>query len=276
MSDSVCAMVLSFITNDPALAIAAGGIDRVFIDLERMGKAERQFGRALFISDHKIGDVRRMKEAVPSAKIMVRIDPLHDHTKQQIDRVISYGASSIMLPYFHSMDKAKEFVDIIAGRAVAALLVETPESVAVLPALCRLAGVGEIHTGLNDLSIALKYAFLFDVIADGTIDRICGILRDGGVPFGFGGIGSLSRKDLPVDPECVLAEQVLQGATRGWLSRTFREVPAAKLPEEVCKIRNAIEFWRSADPGAQAEIRAQLRCQILSASANIDHSAQMR
>lgn len=143
-----------------------------------------------------------------------------------------------------------------------------------------VSGSRPLRSGLTNASVrswALSgHRYSSSSSPSGRRCTIFSILRDGGVPFGFGGIGSLSRKDLPVDPECVLAEQVLQGATRGWLSRTFREVPAAKLPEEVCKIRNAIEFWRSADPGAQAEIRAQLRCQILSASANIDHSAQMR
>ena len=261
-------MVLSFITNNLALAVAGdkAGIDRVFIDLENLGKAKRQAGRSLFLSDHEIEDVRRMKEAVREAKIMVRIDPLHLHTKRQIDWVTGYGADVILLPYFHRIDEANRFVDLVAGRAVAALLVETPEAVSVLPVLCRLPGIGEIHIGLNDLSLAMNRSFLFDIVADGTVDRICSVLRDSGLPFGFGGIGSLSRNDLPLEPEAVLAEQVLQGATRGWLSRTFRDLPIEKLDEEVRRIRLTVDFWQNADRYQQEEIRARLRGQILAVS----------
>ena len=47
------------ITNDPAFARrcdALGGF-RLFVDLERLGKAERQAGRNTFISAHRMDDV---------------------------------------------------------------------------------------------------------------------------------------------------------------------------------------------------------------------------
>jgi hypothetical protein len=47
------------ITNDPAFARrcdALGGF-RLFVDLERLGKAERQAGRNTFISAHEIEDI---------------------------------------------------------------------------------------------------------------------------------------------------------------------------------------------------------------------------
>jgi len=264
-------MVLSFITNDTAMAAAgeSAGIERVLIDLERLGKAERQCGRRLFLSDHRLGDVRRMKQALGTADIMVRLDPLHAGSRWQIDQVIRDGAAIVMLPWFHRLEQAQEFIDLVEGRAAVALLVETPEAVAVLRSLCKLPGVAEIHVGLNDLSLALNRPFLFDVIADGTMDRICAILRGSGVSFGFGGIGSLSRNDLPIHPEWVLAEQVLQGATRGWLSRTFREVPNSRLFQEVQVLHSAIEFWKLAGPRQQAAIKARLRREIRSVSSGM-------
>jgi hypothetical protein len=131
-------MLLSLITNDRAMAEAAddAGIDRIFIDLEKEGRRERQSGRSLFLSDHTLADVRRMKEAVRRASIMVRVDSRRPHSREQIDMAIGYGAAVVLLPYFRGIDEAAEFVDVVAGRAVAALLVETPESVAILPSLC--------------------------------------------------------------------------------------------------------------------------------------------
>ncbi len=261
-------MLLSLITNDVAKAEVAdsAGIDRIFVDLERAGKPDRQHGRSLFLADHSIHDVQRVRKVIRHATILVRIDSPSFYTREQIDSVIEYGASVVMLPYFHSLEQAAAFVEMVAGRATAALLVETPEAVALLPALCGLPGVGEIHVGLNDLSLALGRPFLFDVVADGTIDRICTILRGCGMPFGFGGIGSLARTDLPLDPESVLAEQVTQGATRGWLGRTFRDLPLSRVHGEVARIRKAIEYWRSADAEQVALVRLSLRKQIVAQS----------
>ena len=49
-------MILSLITDDVDLAAEAerAGIDRIMIDLEREGKAQRQAGRNLFQSSHRL------------------------------------------------------------------------------------------------------------------------------------------------------------------------------------------------------------------------------
>lgn len=268
-------MLLSLITNDLEMAGAAdaGGIDRIFIDLEKTGKPERQSGHALFVSDHRAVDVRRMKAILRRAEIMVRVDSPHLDKRAQIDQVIDYGADVVLLPYFHGIDEASEFVAAVAGRAVAALLVETPESAAILPSLCALPGIGEIHIGLNDLSIGLGRPFLFDPVVDGTVDRMCQTLRGFGMAFGFGGIASLSRSDLPLKAEWVLAEQVAQGATRGWLSRTFRDIPPSKVSEELGRVRTAIDYWSSAPSQELATIRGGLRRQIVAESERVKADA---
>jgi len=72
-------MELSLITNNPALANLAedAGIDRIFIDLERLDKAERQVDRGLFLSDHCFNDIERIRHVLYRANLMVRVDPLH-------------------------------------------------------------------------------------------------------------------------------------------------------------------------------------------------------
>lgn len=262
-------MKLSIITKDPDLAIQAeaAGIDRIFIDLERLGKAERQTGRNLFLSDHCLLDIAKIRRVIHKAKVLVRIDPLHPGSKQQIANGIDAGADMIMLPYFHRLDEAQEFVDLVRGKATALLLVETPEAAAILADLCRLPGVSEIHVGLNDLSISLGKQFLFDLIVDGTAEKLCDVLRRSGLPFGFGGIGCLKRRDLPVAPELILAFQICQGATRGWLGRSFRDFKISQLRESVAELRAAIEYWNSADLQEKERMRLELMCQISSVSA---------
>jgi hypothetical protein len=257
-------MELSLITNDPATARAAedAGIERIFIDLERLGKEARQRGRPLFQSTHQIDDVARVKDALRRARVMVRVDPPHPGTCRQVRRVIELGADFVMLPWFDRLREAADFVAFVGDRARAVPLVECAGALAVLPDLCRLPGVAEIHVGLNDLSMSLGRRHWFEVLTDPALDAACATLRDAGVAFGFAGISSLSRSDLPVDPELVLAEQVCQGASRGWLGRTFRETALGDLGREVEKLRKAIAFWESAGAEERAAMRARLGARI--------------
>ncbi len=260
-------MKLSLITNSAEVARRgeAAGIDRLFIDLERQGKAERQQGRQLFLSDHTLADVPRIKDVLRQAELMVRLDPLHAGSRDQIAAVIDGGADLLMLPYFQHCAQAEEFVELVAGRAKVVLLVETREAADNLEELARLPGVAEVHIGLNDLSLSLGKTFLFELLADGTIDRLCAILRHCGLPFGFGGIGCLQRRDLPIPPELVLAEQVCQGSTRGWLGRTFREAESTALQQNVLLLRQAIARWQAVDETQIKELRLQLKAHIDSA-----------
>src|SRR4051812_20885162 len=79
------------ITNDPAFAQrcdALGGF-RLFVDLERAGKAERQAGRNTFISTHQVEDVGRVKRVLQRSRLMVRVNPLHAGTASEIDAVLA-------------------------------------------------------------------------------------------------------------------------------------------------------------------------------------------
>jgi hypothetical protein len=88
-------------------------------------------------------------------------------------------------------------------------------------------------------------------------------LRRSGIPFGFGGIASINRTDLPVPPSLFLAEQICQGATRGWLGRTFRELDLSSLDENIQCIRKEIDRWQSANPYDTLVMRNTLRLNLL-------------
>jgi 2-keto-3-deoxy-L-rhamnonate aldolase RhmA len=257
-------MLLTFITNSaPAAREAArAGIDRLMIDLERRGKAERQFGASLFHSDHQIFDVSRIRNIVPEMEISVRVDPLHWGSREQIDSVIAQGAGVVMLPFFHTLDEVRQFLAFVNGRAKTALLVETAEALAILPAICGTPGVGEIHFGLNDLRISLNNETIFDVLEDGTVAQACRTVAAFGIPYGIGGIASLNRKDLPISPFLMLAAQVHLGCTRGWLGRTFRDLPLHRISAETELIYETVIEHSNSSPMVRERVSRQLREQI--------------
>lgn len=257
-------MKLSLITNNVDVAKIAenSGVDRVMIDLEKKGKAERQSSRNLFLSDHTILDIMPIRKILRKSELLVRIDPLHDLSSNQIKRVIKEGADMIMLPYFHSLDQAHEFISVIDGKAKSVLLVETIDSVHILKSLSELPGLSEIHIGLNDLSISLGIDNIFELFLNGTVDTVCSTMRDSNIPFGFGGIGRLDRIDLPINPELMLAEQVLQGATRGWLGRTFRDTDLKNLSEHVNAIRHKIDYFHSISDKEKMTHKLELKTNI--------------
>jgi hypothetical protein len=73
--------------------------------------------------------------------------------------------------------------------------------------------------GLNDLSLGYGMKFMFQLLADGTVERLCNAFRDKGIPYGFGGIASLGKGLLPA--EYVIAEHYRLGSTCAILSRSF-------------------------------------------------------
>lgn len=245
-------MILNFITNNPALAQEAdqSGVERIMIDLERKNKAIRQSGKDLFLSDHSMQDLPKIKSVLRNAGLMVRINSLDADSKQEIDEVIALGADYIMLPYFHSKEEAALFCSYVNGRAQTSLLVETAEAAKQIHELAAMP-VHEIHIGLNDLQISMNFKSIFEPVHNGFIEQLCQVLQQSGKQYGFGGIGRIARNDLPISPERILAEQVRLGCNIGWLGRTFRQNMEETLnPEEVknelAHLRAAISKWRAA------------------------------
>lgn len=73
---------LMYITNRPEIAQIAesAGVDRIFVDLEYIGKIERQGGMDTVQSHHTLNDVKRIAEATTIAELLVRVNPIHDAT----------------------------------------------------------------------------------------------------------------------------------------------------------------------------------------------------
>ena len=102
---------LTLICGDARLAQAAhrAGVDRILVDLERLGKAERQAGRPLFISDYSWDDAAAVRAALPAGSFFLRLDPWHEGSAEQIEQALALGADGLMAPYFHDADTALQF-----------------------------------------------------------------------------------------------------------------------------------------------------------------------
>ncbi len=242
-------MRLMLITADPGLAKLASesGVDRVFVDLEIMGKVERQGHKDTVISRHSLDDVKRVREVVKAGGLLVRVNPWHDRSEEEVEAVIAAGADSVMLPMFKGADEVKAFSKCVGSRAASVGLLETSEALARVEEIAIEGGLHEVHIGLNDLHLALGLDFLFEVLASGMVDMAATKIRRGGLPFGIGGVARVGSGELPAS--LVLGEHERLGSTGVILSRAFtagakslEDLPAGlDLGREVSLVREEME-----------------------------------
>lgn len=266
----LCMIELIQITDSADLARRCddlGGF-RLFVDLERLGKTERQAGRNTFISTHQLEDVGRIKAVLKRARLMVRINPLHVGTAGEVAAVLAQGADLLMLPMFETAPQLRAFSDIVAGRAPIVPLLETAQALASLDDWIGTPGLAEVFVGLNDLHVSLGCRFMFEPLAQGLVDRVSMAAHAHALPFGFGGIarlegGLLSGRD-------VLGEHVRLGSSAVILSRTFhagetsdsfeQEIAALRQAERELATRNAHEMQADRQRVAMriAQVAAQM------------------
>ena len=218
---------LMYITNNPDVALIAQscGVDRIFLDMEYIGKSERQGGMDTVQSQHTIRDIANIRSVLTTSELLVRVNPIHEagpgygSSEEEIEATIAAGADIIMLPYFKTTEEVRTFLRLVNGRARTLLLVETPEAVEKLDEILALDGIDEVLVGLNDLSLGYGKKFLFELLADGTVERLCTEFRLRGIPYGFGGIAAPGKGMLPA--ERVIAEHYRLGSTCAILARSF-------------------------------------------------------
>ena len=227
---------LFYITKNPAVAriAQAAGVDRIFVDMEYIGKAQRQGGMDTVQNHHTVEDVARLRPVLDQAELLVRVNPVHPGSKDEIDRVIAAGADVIMLPMWQSVEQVRQFIRWVDGRAKTLLLLENQAAVDCLDRVVALPGVDEIHIGLNDLCISQGKKFLFQPLADGTVDAVCAKIKAAGIPFGFGGFGRLGGGTLPA--AYIVAEHYRLGSSMSILSRAFCNTAQITDLEEIKRI----------------------------------------
>lgn len=213
-----------YLTNRPDIAEIAqrAGVDRIFLDLEIRGKEERQGHLDTVISHNSIDDTAKLKAVLNSSELLVRVNSVYDGTREEVSRVINDGADIVMLPYFKTVGEVERFLDAVGGRAKTCLLLETPEAVEVIDDILKLDGIDEIHIGLNDLHLGYRMKFMFELVADGTVERLCNKFREKGVFYGFGGVGRVGNAaEVPLPAENIITEHYRLGSQMVILSRAF-------------------------------------------------------
>lgn len=233
------ALTLMYITNNPVTAQIAqkAGVDRIWIDMEYIGKDKRQGGMDTVKNHHTIDDIKKLRPIVTNAELMVRVNPLHTATadycssENEINQAIEAGADIIILPMFRTADDVKKFVSYVDGRAKVQLLVETAEATANIDSILEVPGIDEVHIGLNDLHLAMHKTFMFELICDDTVSNLCNKIKEKGIKYGFGGIARVGYGMLPA--EHIIAEHYHLGSTAAILSRGFCDANIVKDPREI-------------------------------------------
>lgn len=236
------ALTLMYITNNLVTAKIAqeAGVDRIWVDMEYIGKNERQGGLDTVQNHHTIDDIRKIRPVITKSKLMVRVNPLHEATseycssKDEIEDAIDAGADILMLPMFKTADDVEKFIKIVNGRAKIQLLLETKEAVDNIDEILEIPGIDEIHIGLNDLHLAYHKTFMFELLCDNTVSKLCKKFADKGIKYGFGGVARIGLGMLPA--EYIITEHYHLGSTAAILSRGFCDANIVSNPLEIEKI----------------------------------------
>lgn len=253
-----------FITAVPDIAAHAdrAGVDQIMVDLEHIGKDERQGHVDTHKSVATVAEVPGVATALADAELMVRVNPLGPRSRAEIETVLASGAQRLMLPMFRDAREVATFRNLVGLRVPITLLVETPAALAGIASyLPLLTPLDRIHFGLNDLTLAMGYRFVFEPLARGDIDMAAMACRDAGIAFGIGGVGRAGQGDVP--PDLILGEHVRLGSRWAILSRAFRGAApnAAALRSEMDmaleleKLRDIVMMHRSEGPTALEQNR---------------------
>jgi len=248
---------LMYITNNPYVATVAerAGVDRIFVDMEANGKAERQNYSDSVLSKHTLNDVQNVRKVLKTAKLLTRVNPIYEGSKAEIEGVVERGSDLIMLPFFKTKDEVEKFVELVDGRAKTVCLVETREAAEAIDDILTTQGVDEYFVGLNDLHLSYGMKFMFEPLANGMVDELCRKFRWARKPYGFGGVARVDKGDLLSNH--VLAEHCRLGSSAVILSRSFIRTTDGNVREstefeeafkkEVAKIRKYERFLELRD-----------------------------
>ena len=212
---------LMYITNitDVALIAEKNGVDRIMIDLETLGKEERQKNMNTVKSHHTIKNVQTISELLTSSELLVRVNPWNETSIEEIEAVISAGADRIMLPMWKTVNEVDFFLKTINNRVRTTLLLETKEAVEIIDEVLENPLLDEIHIGLNDLHLSYGLTFMFELLSNGVVEELCRKFKEKGIKYGFGGIAKIGEGILPA--ERIVMEHYRLGSTRAILSRSF-------------------------------------------------------
>jgi hypothetical protein len=210
------------ITNDIKLAKYAqdSGVQRIMVDLEVLGKKERQGHLNAVLSKHTLKDVEKIRKVLDKSKLLVRINPINKYSQDEINKSIELGADIIMLPMFKTTAEVQEFISLVNGRVITNLLLETSQALVRIDDILQIDGIDEIHIGLNDLHLSMGLDFMFELLSGGVIEYLSNKIVVKNIKFGFGGVARLGSGTL--DASLILSEHYRLKSSMIILSRDFK------------------------------------------------------
>ena len=271
---------LMYITNslDVALIAQRYGVDRVWIDLETIGKEERQKGLDTVQSHHKVSDISLIKPHLTTSEMLVRVNHWYEGSLREINDVIEAGADIVMLPYWKTAEEVRLFVHAVAGRCRTTLLLETKEAVQIVDEVLNIPGVDEIHIGLNDLHLSYGLDFMFELLTNGTVEMLCRKFAAKGIPYGFGGIAKIGDGAVPA--ERIILEHYRLGSTRAILSRTFCDNAKIDSIEEIERVfqinMKALRDYEQFAANATEDVFEQNRIELIKAVNEVAEATRKR
>lgn len=236
LGKTVMALKLFYITNKSEVALVAEkyGVDRIWVDLETLGKEERQKNINSVKSHHTVNDIKIIKPLLTNSEMLVRVNSWNKNSPEEIEAVIEAGADIIMLPFWKSVEEVNNFLSAVNHRTKTTLLLETKEAVECVDEILEAGGFDEIHIGMNDLHLSYGMTFMFELLANGTVEMLCEKFKKKGIPYGFGGIAKLGDGLLPA--EKIIMEHYRLGSSRAVLSRSFCDNALIDSIEEIERV----------------------------------------
>jgi hypothetical protein len=262
--------LLTAITADPELVKAAdaAGVDRIGIDIERIGKLARQghLTGSRFAA-HRLDDLSVVAANVRHAAVFARLNPLHEDSPREIERALQLKAQFLMLPYFAQPSEVASFVQMVGARAEVIPLVETAAAAERISEIASIPGVREIMVGLNDLHLSLALANPFEIVVSGRMQTMAQCVQAAGMRFGFGGLARVNDTSLPIAPDLIIAQYPRLGASSAWLSRSFfRGIGPSQVAPEVQALRERLRYWAGQPHSTLSREHARLAAAVGSAT----------
>jgi hypothetical protein len=234
---------LLLFTTEVALAreCLAAGVDSVVVDWETKGKHERQLSHDTEINADSPEDICQLRQ-IPDARVYCRVNAYGPGTADEVDLAIDAGATDLFLPMVTSPTEAARFLECVAGRARAGILVETLAACAQAAALARLPW-DAVYVGLNDLAIDRGSSSIFAPLADGLALQVRNCFSD--VPFGIGGL-TVVDQGHPIPCLLLMGELQRLRCDFTFLRRSFkRDIVGRDIPREVRRIRQCWMWMES-------------------------------
>jgi len=253
---------LTLITDDATLAAHAdaAGVNRIGVDLEYLGKTERQLSPDARFSRHNWDDLSRISKCLNLADLFVRINPIHAGTEAEIETALELGANVLMLPNFRSADEAATFVRAVRGRARVSILVEMAPAVVRIREILDVPGIDEVMIGLNDLHLQCGVANHFEVLASPLVDMLATEVLRKGLPLSIGGVGRVGDRVQPIPTDLVYAQYPRLGATGAWLARSFANtsLSAEGFQSSILALRHRLTEWAASRADDLERARVEL------------------